>query len=76
MEVFFTTLVIERLLEKRESHHVKEKLNMLVGVFYAEIGTQLLSYFVEQDDNVYVCKNYVFKILPFGMKITLNDYKN
>ena len=56
MEVFFTTLVIERLLEKRESHHVKEKLNMLVGVFYAEIGTQLLSYFVEQDDNVYVCK--------------------
>ncbi len=56
MEVFFTSMILERMLERREKEHGKEKLNMLVGVFYAEIGTQLLSYFVEQDDNVYVCK--------------------
>lgn len=56
MEVFFTSIILEQLLERREKEHGKEKLNMLVGVFYAEIGTQLLSYFVEQDDNVYVCK--------------------
>lgn len=56
MEVFFTSMILERMLERREKEHGKEKLNMLVGVFYTEIGTQLLSYFVEQDDHVYICK--------------------
>ena len=28
MEVFFTTLIIDRLLEKREKNHFLEKLNM------------------------------------------------
>ena len=41
MEVFFTSMILERMLERREKEHDKEKLNMLVGVFYAEIGTQL-----------------------------------
>ena len=56
MEVFFTTLLLENLLEKREKAHHKEKLNMLVGVFYTEIGTQLLSTFVAADEKVVVCK--------------------
>lgn len=56
MEVFFTSMILERMLERREKEHDKEKLNMLVGVFYAEIGTQLLAYFVEQDDRVSICK--------------------
>ncbi len=56
MEVFFTSMILERMLERREKEHGKEKLNMLVGVFYAEIGTQLLAYFVEQDDRVSICK--------------------
>ena len=56
MEVFFTSMILERMLERREKEHDKEKLNMLVGVFYAEIGTQLLAYFVDQDDRVAICK--------------------
>ncbi|MDE5978372.1 MAG: hypothetical protein K2G70_07930 [Turicibacter sp.] len=56
MEVFFTSMILERLLERREKEHDKEKLNMLVGVFFAEIGTQLLAYFVNQDDRVSICK--------------------
>ena len=52
LEVFFTTLVINRLLEKREKDHLIEKLNMLVGVFYTEIGTRLLSQLVLADNNV------------------------
>ena len=34
MEVFFTTIVIDRMLEKREKEHLLEKLNMLIGLFY------------------------------------------
>ena len=56
MEVFFTTLIIERLLESREKKHHKEKLNMLVGVFYTEIGSQLLSTFAATDAKVISCK--------------------
>lgn len=61
MEVFFTSMILERMLERREKEHGKEKLNMLVGVFYAEIGTQLLGYFVEQDDRVSICKKLRIK---------------
>ena len=61
MEVFFTSMILERLLERREKEHDKEKLNMLVGVFYAEIGTQLLAYFVDQDDRVSICKKLRIK---------------
>jgi len=56
LEVFFTTMILERVLERRRKEQDKEKLNMLVGVFYAEFGTQLLEYFVNQDDRVAICK--------------------
>ncbi|MGL5353790.1 MAG: hypothetical protein ACRDA5_10785 [Clostridium sp.] len=52
MEVFFTTLIIDRLLEKREKDHFVEKLNMIVGLFYTEIGTRMLSEFVKGDNGV------------------------
>ena len=56
LEVFFTTMILERVLERRKKEQDLEKLNMLVGVFYAEFGTQLLEYFVNQDDRVAICK--------------------
>ena len=49
MEVFFTTIVIDRMLEKREKEHLLEKLNMLIGLFYTELGTKLLSDIVKGD---------------------------
>ena len=35
LEVFFTTMILERVLERRKKEQDLEKLNMLVGVFYA-----------------------------------------
>lgn len=52
MEVFFTTLIIDRLLEKREKNHFLEKLNMMIGLFYTEIGRNILSEFVKGDENL------------------------
>ena len=49
LEVFLTTIVIERILERREKEHLVEKLNMLIGLFYTELGTKLLSDIVKGD---------------------------
>lgn len=42
MDVVFTTLILDKFLENREKDQVLEKLNMLIGVFYMELGTDLL----------------------------------
>lgn len=49
LEVFFVTMVLDRFLENREKSHVMEKLNMLVGLFYNEIGTDLFTSLVNAD---------------------------
>ena len=40
--VLFVTLMIERVLKEREREAMMKKLNMVIGVFFSEIGTQLL----------------------------------
>ncbi len=42
LEVFLVVVVIERVLSSREKHSLLNKLNMLVGAFYSEVGTHLL----------------------------------
>ena len=49
LEVFFTTIVIDKMLERREKEHLLEKLNMLIGLFYTELGTKLLADIVKGD---------------------------
>lgn len=52
MEVFFTSLVLDKLLEKREITHLLERLNILIGLFYTELGTALLSEIVIGDNDL------------------------
>jgi len=42
LEVFLVVIVIERILAHREKQALLHKLNMVVGAFFSEIGTQLL----------------------------------
>lgn len=42
IEVLLVVVVIERLLSMREKQAVMEKLNMVVGAFFSELGTRLL----------------------------------
>ena len=51
MDVFFTSLILDRFLEKREKDHLLGKLNMLIGVFYTEVGTKLLLNIAEGDND-------------------------
>ena len=52
IEVLMVTLVIHSLLSMREKRERLEKLNMLIGVFFSEVGTRLLVLFSDSDPNL------------------------
>ncbi|MBD3426661.1 MAG: hypothetical protein GF409_05475 [Candidatus Omnitrophica bacterium] len=45
VEVLLVTLIIHHLLEKREKRHLLNKMNMLIGTFFSDVGTDLLRIF-------------------------------
>ena len=49
IEVLLVTLVIHSLLNMKEKKKRLEKLNMLIGTFFSELGTRLLVYFSDSD---------------------------
>lgn len=51
IEVLLVTLIIHRLLNEREKQAMLKKMNMVIGVFFSEIGTTLLKYFSAFDLN-------------------------
>lgn len=42
IEVLIVTLIVHRLLAQREKKALMEKLNMLIGTFYSEAGSELM----------------------------------
>ena len=55
IEVLLVTLIIHRLLGEREKRARLEKLNMVIGAFFGEVGSRLLAYFSDFDpelDNI------------------------
>ncbi|MBI4698905.1 MAG: hypothetical protein HY758_08385 [Nitrospirae bacterium] len=49
IEVLLVTLVIHGVLSMREKRALLEKLNMIIGVFFSETGTALLTYLSDCD---------------------------
>jgi hypothetical protein len=49
LEVLLVTLIIHRLLSERERRAKLHKLNMVIGTFFREMGTELLALLVERD---------------------------
>ena len=43
IEVLLVTLVIDRLLEASEKRAMMNKLNMVIGAFFSEVGTEFMS---------------------------------
>lgn len=55
MQVLLVTLIISGLLNMREKRLRLEKLNMVIGTFFSEVGTKLIAYFSDFDpklDNI------------------------
>jgi hypothetical protein len=40
--VLFVTLVIERVIRERERQAIRQKLNMVIGLFFSEVGSDLI----------------------------------
>ncbi len=49
IEVLLVTLIIHRLLNVREKRNRLEKLNMVIGTFFSEVGSELLAYISDYD---------------------------
>jgi hypothetical protein len=52
VEVLLVTLIIHRLLERREKRAKLEKINMVIEVFFSEVGTRLLAHFSDNDPGI------------------------
>ena len=52
LEVLIVTVIIEKFLSVREAKERLEKLNMVIGVFFSEMGTHLLVRFSSHDRNI------------------------
>ena len=52
VQVLLVTLVIDRLLSRREKQAILDKMNMVIGAFHAEVGTELLKRLIVFDANV------------------------
>ena len=57
INVLLVTLVIDSVLSLREKKDRLQKLNLLIGVFFSEIGTKLLVHFSDSDPNLEKIKN-------------------
>lgn len=57
IEVLLVTLIIHRLLKKREKSIMLEKMNMLIGAFFSEAGTELIGYFSKCDPKISKIQN-------------------
>ena len=49
IEVLLVTLILHRLLSHMEKRSRLEKLNMVIGAFFVEVGTDLLTYLSDAD---------------------------
>ncbi len=52
IEVLLVTLIIHRLLTARETGERLEKMNIVIGVFFSEAGTELLSELIRHDHDL------------------------
>ena len=51
LEVLLVTLVLHQLLQYREKKVMLNKLNMVIGAFFSEVGGELLKIFINFDTN-------------------------
>jgi hypothetical protein len=52
LEVLLVTLIIHRLLADRERRQRMEKLNLVIGAFFSEVGSFLLTYLSDFDPHL------------------------
>src|SRR4030066_133378 len=59
IEVLLVTVLVHQLLSRREKRVRLEKLNMVIGSFFSELGTKLLTYFSDFDPELSTIRSYL-----------------
>ena len=59
VEVLLVTLIINGLLNQREKRNRLEKMNMVIGSFFSEVGTLLLTYFSDFDPELAAIRKHL-----------------
>lgn len=62
LNVLLVTIILNRLLANRSRQNRLEKMNIVVGVFFSELGTWLLTYLSDNDPNLCKLKGDLVKI--------------
>lgn len=82
-EVLLVTMVLHQLLHYRERKELFKKLNMVIGAFFNEVGTELLSFMASFDpgaskitDKIIVTNNWNEKDFAKTLKdLKIHDYR-
>lgn len=72
INVLLVTLIIDKLLSVREKRSLIEKLNMVIGAFFSEVGIELLIFFLTFDTE----SDRTSKNLIVSDKWTDKDFSN
>lgn len=57
IEILFVVLVIENAISSREKRVMMEKLNMVIGAFFSEVGTQIMGNIIKFDSDTDKIRN-------------------
>jgi hypothetical protein len=57
IDVLLVTLILNQLMSMRTKQEQLEKLNMVIGTFFSEIGTELLETLVQHDSHLHEIRN-------------------
>lgn len=81
ISILFVTLVVDQVMKKQEKYAMFRKLNMVIGAFFSETGTELLRIFRKFDNNPeYLADSLIFnkdwkQKEYYEVKKKLNNYK-
>jgi len=66
ISVLLVTLILNKLIVRREKMERIEKLNIVVGTFFAELGKDLLRYLSKYDENIEKIAHEIINIETFS----------
>ncbi len=75
-ELLLVTLVIHRLLHYREQKAMRSKLNMLIGAFFSEVGTELLRELSAFDESSFLSSSKLTMPEDWSEREFLNLHQN
>ena len=52
LEVLLVTLIVDRVINNQEKRVLRQKLNMVIGTFFSDVGTQLLKSISDFDPHI------------------------